>query len=285
MRAARSIIVICLFVCAAQSLPAPAPAADTTTDDVLQRAHAWARFGTGSWRQVRILTETFDEQGNVTSSSVTDNLTTLEKVDPEGVTLRMEVTVEVAGQKFPSPPQIIQQGFAGESLGQTVSIKPLDDETLTVDGREIPCRAQQIEILGGGNKETIQISYVPDETPTILRRKSTTSDTTSGATTQESVAEVFALDKRLRLLGEAIERRGYRMRQVLKTGRGTTTTWSDHVAGVPGEVVAHSSQKFDEQGRMVRRTTMELVDFRAEEAEGDLGDLSRRTRRQQRRSR
>lgn len=283
MRFSRLILGVCLVVCTAHCLPAPA--ADTTTNDVLQRAHAWARFGKGSWRQVRILTETFDESGNLTSSSVTDNVTTLEKVDPEGVTLKMEVTVEVAGQKFPSPPQTVQQGYAGESLGQTVSIKPLDDETLTVDGRAIPCQSQQIEILGGGNKETIQISYVPDSTPTILRRKSTTSDTSNGETTQESVAEVFALDKSLRLLGEAIERRGYRMRQVLKTGRGTTTTWSDHVAGVPGEVVAHSSQKFDAQGRLVRRTTLELVDFAAEEGTEDFGELSRRYRRQQRRAR
>ncbi len=50
---------------------------------------------------MRILTETFDEEGNVTSSSVTDNVTTLEKVEAEGVTLKVEVTVEVAGQTIP----------------------------------------------------------------------------------------------------------------------------------------------------------------------------------------
>ncbi len=284
MRGGRLFAGFC-FVCFVAWATQGLAAAENDDADVLQRAHAWARFGEGSWRHVRILTETFDEEGNVTSSSITDNVTTLEKVEPEGVTLKVEVTVEVAGQKFPSPPQIVQQGYAGETLGQTVSIKSLDDETLTVDGREIPCQAQQIEILGGGNKEVIQISYVPDSTPTILRRKSTTSDTSSGETTQEAVNEVFALNKRLRIVGEAIERQGYRMRQVLKTGRGTTTTWSDHVADVPGEVVAHASQKFDEQDRLVRRTTLELIDFRAEEGTWDYGDLSRRQRRQQRRNR
>jgi hypothetical protein len=259
-------------------------AANTSTDDALQRGHVWARFGVGAWRHVRILTEMFDDQGKVTSSSVADNVTTLEKVGPEGVTLKMEVTVEVAGQKFPSPPQIVQEGYAGETLGQTVSIKPLQDETLTVDGREIACHSQQIEILGGGNKEVVQISYVPDSTPTILRRKSTTSDA-RGETTQEAITEVFALDKRLRVLGEAIERRGYRMRQVLKTARGTTTAWSDHVDNVPGEVVTHTSQKFDPGGRLVRRTTLELVDFGTDKPAPDSSELSRRQRRQQRRGR
>jgi hypothetical protein len=263
--------------------PERAPAAET--DTILQRAHAWARFGKGSWREVRVVTENFDELGNVSNSSVADSVTTLEDVTPEGVVLKVEVTVEVAGQKFPSEPQLVQQGYAGETAGQTVSIKPLDGETLTVDGREIPCQSQQIEILGGGNKEVIQISYSPGTTPTILKRKSTTSDATSGKTVQEAVTEVFALDKRLRVLDEPRERRGYRMRQILKTDRGTTTAWSDHSADIPGEVVAHSSQKFDEQGRLVRRTTLELVDFGGEADDRGFRDLSRRQRRQQRRGR
>ncbi len=282
VREARSICAALVAACAMHA--GAAVAANTSTDDALQRGHAWARFGVGAWRQVRILTETFDEQGQVTSSSVADNLTTLEKVGADGVTLKMEVTVEVAGQKFPSPPQFVQEGYAGETLGQTVSITPLGDEKLTVDGREIACRSQQIEILGGGNKEVVQISYLPDSTPTILRRKSTTRDA-RGETMQEAISEVFALDKRLRVLGEAIERRGYRMRQVLKTARGTTTAWSDHVDNVPGEVVAHTSQKLDSEGRLVRRTTLELVDFGTENRDPDASELSRRQRRQQRRGR
>jgi hypothetical protein len=268
-----------LAVCGWTCLAGLAQAADTP--GVLQQAHAWARFGKGSWRQVRIVTENFDAEGKVTSSSTTDNTTTLEEVTPEHVTLKVEVTVEIAGQKFPSPPQLVQQGYAGETAGQTVSIKSLGGELLTVDGREIPCEAQQIEILGGGNKEVIQIAYAPRMTPTILKRKSTTSDATSGKTMQEAVTEVFALDRRLKVLDELGERRGYRMRQVLKSDRGTTTTWSDHVHDVPGEVVAHSSQKLDEQGRLVRRTTLELVAYGVE---GDDGyrELPRRGRRHKR---
>ena len=260
-------------------------AAEIDVNDVLQRAHSWARFGKGSWRRLRIVTENFDEQGTVTSSSIADNLTTLEEVTREAVTLRVEVTVEVAGQKIPASPQVVKHGYAGETAGQTVSFKPLDDETLTIDGQEIPCQSEQIEILGGGNKEVIQISYSPGTTPTILRRKSTTSDTASGETVQETVSEVFALDKRLRLRNEKRERRGYRMRQVRKSSQGTTTTWSDHTPEVPGEVVAHSSRKFDDQGRLVRRTTLELVDYGVKEGGIKFRELSRRERRRQRRGR
>ncbi len=283
MKAVKSIAACFLVVGAVICLVDRAAA--TEVSDVLQRAHAWAHFGEGSWRRLRIVTENFDEQGNVTSSSVTDNLTTLEKVTLEAVTLKVEVTVEVAGQKFLAPPQVIQYGYAGETAGQTVSFKPLDDETLTVDGQEIPCQAEQIEILGGGNKLVIEIRFAPGTTPTILKRKTTTSDAASGKIVREIVSEVFALDKPVQLHNEKRERRGYRMRQVLKTAQGTTTTWSDHVPDIPGEVVAHASQKFDNQGRLVRRTTLELVDSDVTEGGIQFRDLPRRVRRQQRRSR
>jgi hypothetical protein len=252
------------------------------TEAVLQRAHAWARFGKGSWRQARIITESFDAKGNVTDASTTHNRTTLDDVAADHVTLKVEVTVEVAGKKFPSPAQLIQQGYAGETVGQTVSIKPLDSEPLTVDGREIPCQAQQIEILGGASKQVIEIKYSPRVFPTILRRKSTTSDVTSGRTIQEALTEVYALDKQLRVLDEPIEKRGYRVRQVLTTDRGTSTTWSVHAHDVPGEVVAESTQKFDDSGRLERRTRLELVGYGVEGDDDPYQDLPRRKRRHKR---
>ena len=123
-------------------LAAAAVASDDNSVLVLQQAHAWARFKAGAWRHVRIVTDSFDEQGQVANSSTTDNVATLEEVTPDHVTLKVEVTVEIAGQKFPSQPQILQQGYAGETIGQTVSITPLDGERLTVDGREIACEAR-----------------------------------------------------------------------------------------------------------------------------------------------
>ncbi|MGD9721636.1 MAG: hypothetical protein AB7O59_05890 [Pirellulales bacterium] len=282
MRKARLNVAVFVVAAALTCLCTVAVAAEAP--DVLQRAHAWARFGKGAWRRVRIVTENFDVAGRVVNSSVADNLTTLEEITPEGVTLKVATTVEVAGQSFPSPPQTVHQGYAGESIGQTVSRKSLSDETLTVDGRDIPCQAQQIEILGGGNREVIEISYSPAITPTILRFKSTTSDPASGRTVAEALSEVFALDKRVRVLDEPDERRGYRMRQILKSDRGRTTTWSDHVADVPGEVVSHTAQKFDEQGRLIRRTTLELVDYGLDDERGGR-DMTRRQRRQQRRAR
>ncbi len=169
-------------------------------DSLLQKAHAWGRFHPGAWRYVQIITENFDGDGRLVrlESTHADNLTTLEEVTGDHATLRVEVTVEIAGQRFPSQPQIIKQGYAGENVGQRVSIKALDPEAVTVDGRQIRCETEQIEILGGASKETSLISYAPRLTPAILKRRSTTSDVASDKTTGESYSEVYALDRPLR---------------------------------------------------------------------------------------
>lgn len=236
-----------------------APAAER--DAILQRAHAWARFDTGSWRTVRIVTQSFDEQGNPTDSSITDNKTTVQEVTPKHVTLKVEVTVEVAGQRFGSQPQIIKQGYAGETVGETVSVKPLAPETITIDGQQVRCETEQIEIQGGVTREVSLISYAPQHFPAILKRKSTMRDAADTKTMHEATSEVKAVDMARRVLDERVPKDAYLVRQEQRNDRGVTTTWSWHVPEVPGEIVDQCSKKLDALGRLVRRTTLELVGY------------------------
>ena len=260
-----------------------APAAEH--DTILRQDHAWARFGKGSWRKVRIVTQSFDEQGNPTDSSITDNKTTVEEVTPERVTLKVEVTVEIAGQRSPSQPQIIKQGYAGETIGQTVSVKSLAPETITIDGQEVRCKTQQIEIQGGVTHEVSRISYSPEHFPAILRRESTMRDAAGTKTMQQATSEVKALGMARRVLNERVPKEAYLVRQEHKNDRGVTTTWSWHVPDVPGEIVDQCSKKVDTQGRLVRRTTLELVGYGTGPSDEDdsFRDGSRRARRARRR--
>ncbi len=272
------LIAVCLAAMLISTLwPQPASAAEPS---LLQQTHPWGRFAKGSWRRVIIVTETFDEQGKLANSSTTDSKTTLEEVTPERVTLRVEVTMEVAGQRIPSQPQVVKQGYAGESIGQTVSLKPLGGETIVVEGREIPCQSEEIEIAGAAGKEVTQISFANLPTPLVLRRKSTTTDPASGKTSQESTSEVWAIDKPVHVLDDI--QNGYAVRVVQKNEHGVTTTWSDNVPSVPGEVVSQSSRKLDSQGRIVRRSTTELVGYGAEGESSSREPVRRPSRRTKR---
>jgi hypothetical protein len=82
----------------------------------------------------------------------------------------------------------------------------------------------------------------------------------------------MATDLPLRVLDQTMS--AYLVRHLLKNDRGTTTTWSFQVDDVPGEVVAHSSKKVDNEGRLVRRSTLELVAYGG----GDDDDSQRSSR-------
>ncbi len=288
LRASKLILLGLVVLVGLLAASARAPAAELNA--LLQQSHPWARFGQGAWRQVRIVTQSYDEGGQLSDTSVTDNKTTVVEVTPDRVTLEVEVTVEVAGQRFPSQPQIIKQGYAGETLGEMTSAKALDPETITIDGQEIRCESQQIEIVGGVTREASVISFAANRQPAVLRRKSTMSDAAGTKMMQEVTSEVKSLDMARRVLGEREPRTAYLVRLEQKNDRGTTITWSWHVPDVPGEVVDQCSKKIDEAGRLVRRTTLELVGYgRSEvdevETQGKFGEPSRRSRRQQRRGR
>jgi hypothetical protein len=259
-------------------------------DDLLWQAHPWARFGKGAWRHVRIVTENYDAEGKLTDGSLTDNKTTVTDVTPERVTLQVEVTVEVSGQKFPSQPQIIAQGYAGETLGKIAPAKTLEPQTLTIDGREIRCEARQLDISGGVTNERTQIVFAAGHHPAILRRQSTLRETGDGKELQEITSQVMSLNMIRHLVGQEKPQSVYLVRTSQKNDRGTTITWSWHAPDVPGEVVDECSHKTDAEGRVVRRTTMELVGYgHGEPVEVETEDTSdapsRRIRRQQRRAR
>jgi len=246
---------------------------------LLRQAHAWGRFPQGAWRQVRIVTESFDGDGHLTDASTTDNTTKIEEISPERIALKVEVTVEFAGQQFPSQPQIIRQGYAGEGVGQSVSITPVRKESIVIGGRELACRTEQVEIIGGQSKEVSLISYSRQPAPRILKRRTTTSDLASGKTMHEAISEVTKLDETYTVLGEP--KRAYRVRLVQKNDRGTTTTNSVHVPEIPGEVVHQSYEKMDSGGRLERRTTLELISYGVDQDDThrDAGRRKRRAKR------
>ena len=228
------------------------------------------------------MTENFDNDGKLANTSVSLNKTTVDEITPDRVTLKIESTLEVAGQRIASPAQQIKQGYAGEQVGQSVSVTKAQGVPVVVDGLEIPCETRQVEILGGATKEVNLISFTSQSKPKVLRRRSTTSDVASSNVTQEATSDVVALDLPLRVLDET--KTAYLVRQVHRSDRSTTTTWSFQVDDVPGEVVSHSSKKLDAQGKVVRRSTLELVGYGDETADSYSDGVRARARRHKRAS-
>ena len=68
---------------------------------------------------MRVVTESLNAQGNVESVNTTDIKTTLTQLESSSYTLKVEVTVEVAGRRFAAEPKLVKQGFHGEVARST----------------------------------------------------------------------------------------------------------------------------------------------------------------------
>ncbi len=114
----------------------------------------WGRFGVGSWKQTRIVSEALDDTGKVTSTSSTDVRTLITKVDLHHVTLRINVTVEAGGKHYDAEAQTVQHGYYGEGPGQIVRLRELGKTDVTIDSISYPCQMREA-VMDDGRQKTV----------------------------------------------------------------------------------------------------------------------------------
>lgn len=263
-----------LFLFCATSVLVSAPAAAWAQPESSALIHhPWGRFAPGAWKLVRVVTETLDEKGKVASASTTETKTTLLAVDDQGVTLRVEVTVDVAGKRFDNEPQVVKQGFHGELPNHTVEVKEAGHTSLTIGQRKIPCEVRQVRMSQGNHQTVTKVFSSELVAPHVLRRESVTTDVKNDVKLSETVMEVLALDMPWKVLAE-IKSSAY-TRTVSTHSGGTTTTFAVTSDDVPGAVVCHSSKELDPNGRVVRRSALELVDYGLESSSERMGLFQR----------
>ncbi len=225
---------------------------------VSARHNAWARFQSGAWKLVRVSTETLDDSGRVVSTNVTETKTSLTKLEGECVVLEVEVGVEIAGKQFDGLPQCVKQGFHGELCGGDVKLQPSTSAELTIEDRKIACRSQQIEISTSVGRTSVSLCYSDSLAPFILRRDSKTKDT-ADKVISETLSEVIALDMPQRVLTEI--KNVSCIKTVQKSSKGTVTTLAMSSPDVPGGVVSQTTKEMDPAGRLIRRSTLEVVSY------------------------
>jgi hypothetical protein len=249
------ILLISLIV-----LAATLPAGDCAGQEpaLLQQQHPWTRFPVGSWKSVRVVSETLDDKGIVANVIRTETRTTLVAADAQGYSLRIESTVEVAGKRFASQPQIVKHGYYGESAGQPVTVKKLADEELVIDGRSVPSEVRQATFAADGVTRSSKIYFSSKISPYQLRRETTTEGVPEEQGIKTTV-ETVALGLPQKVLSE-VQPAAY-VKTTRQSPQGTKVTLEVHCDNVPGGVVSHSSSDTDASGNTIRRSTLELIDY------------------------
>jgi hypothetical protein len=140
---------------------------------------------------------------------------------------------------------------------------------------------REFEIVDKDQQRRVVVFYNSDVSPVVLRRRSVVRTQDGAKQTVETEQEVLALSTPRQVLKQMLP--ASLVRTVQKTDSASITTTAVVVPDVPGGVVSSTSQEQDAQGKLVRRTTLELVDWGAKAEPNDSPNLTRREMKRQRR--
>jgi hypothetical protein len=225
---------------------------------ITRERHPWAVFGQRSWKLVKVTTETFDAEGKSTGTSVTETRSTLVGVDATSYELQIDVTVEVAGKRFASPPRVTRHGLNGEGEGQTAIVRRLGETVLKVGERPFRVQNAEIEVSDKDLRKVTQLSYAGGVQPYVLSRRSVTHDA-AGKLQQETIVQTKAIQVPKSVLGA--RRLTWETTTTQKHPGGTIVTDEVHCFDVPGGVVEHTSVERDDKDKLLRRSKLELVNY------------------------
>lgn len=245
-----------LFAWLAACLTLPLGLARAQQPWIAPRAHhAWGRFPVGSWKRVHVTTTSYGPTGGVTSESTTSTRSELEAVDDQGFTLRVEVTVEVAGKRFEAEPKRVRQQFSARPDATTrtgTRTVMIGDQELAVEVHEWSKEFEQTRL---SNRLYVS-SGCP---PYVIKRYTKATGGPQQMALFETWVDVIALNEVQRVLGEA--RRVWQVRTVHESEEEKSTVTEMHCADVPGGVVSHESKLTDKMDNLVQASNLKLVEF------------------------
>jgi hypothetical protein len=247
--------------------------------------HVWGRFGVGTWKRVKIITETLNGKGQVVDTTTTETKTTLVRADAHRLSLKIDVTVNVAGKRFEGQSQMIECGYYGESLNEPSDVRSIGSTQLTIDGRRIPCQIRQVTLSTGNQRQIVRLFLSDDIEPYVLKRETALvrDDNAAPATTNpETTAEVISLDMPYSVL-RGVKPASFE-RTIQRTAKGTNISLDVTCVDVPGAIVARATKELDERGTVTRRSMLELIDYQVV-SDDDNDDSRVMTRREARRAR
>ncbi len=222
--------------------------------------HAWGRFKVGSTKHEKITTQSYDASGKLETTSVADQKSILTAVEKDSYTLRIETTVEVAGSQVQSTTTLrrgLNEVEFSESSGSTATIVEQGASNVIVDERPISCQLYQA-VSTGKIERTVTTLFYSERAPHLLKSEVTRVPLTGG-TPSRTTFEVLSLDIPWKVGAElhasAIGR------TIRRHAKGRVVRWSVIVADIPGGIVAESTKELDIQGRLLRRSVLELLDY------------------------
>ena len=111
----------------------------------------------------------------------------------------------------------------------------------------------------------------------MLKRQATTTDLETGEILTQSTLNVLSLDRQCDIPWR--RKRAAHIETVSTHPKGSTVTRAMTSTEVPGGVLCHTSEEHDAKGRLIRRSTLQLVAYGADNNEEYSAEFKRLPRR------
>jgi len=182
-------------------------------------------------------------------------------VEEDHVTLEVEATVEMGGKQLAGPRQTVKEDFYGEAFSETDHrvVNMLAAEKATIENEEYPCRVRQVETSDGNFRTTSTIYYSTERTPYVLSVQRKTFDIATKAEINATTAKVIALNWPFRVLDQV--RTVATIEKITQSEKQTRRSLIFTCHDIPGGKVAEMTKELDPDGRIVRRSLLEVVDY------------------------
>ena len=216
---------------------------------------AWARFGSGAWKTVRIVHKSFDESGALAKQGAMVTQTEVARVTRRSFSLQVTTTTELLGQWLPSDPQLIERNF-GDPSPLTTSV---GEDAVTIKGRNFPTQVVQTVTDEADLQRTSTVHLCKLTNPQVLKRVTVAKDPRNDQVKSHTTVTVTELDKTVDVLGEL--KSCWTVTTVIKVGEKTVTTTETHCSDVPGELVSRTTEEHNASGQLIRRSELELVGY------------------------
>jgi hypothetical protein len=227
------------------------------------------------------VTQSFDEHGKSLGTTTTVERVMLVRIRRGYAILQIESVLEVGGKTFDSPIRIVSQGYHGEEIGNRTFMQELGTGNTYVEGKPISCQVRQYEIKSEDQHKLVKVYYSNKIPPYILRRETIATVGEDKQPTYLNELQVVALDRPHQVFDEI--KTTSHLKTTKKNGKSATTILSIHAGDVPGEIVSYRSDEKDDAGKLIRQSTMELVDYGYSAPDEELENTQRRTRRKDKR--
>jgi|GEM_PF-4488635 len=222
------------------------------------KQHPWASFEPGAWRELQIVSEAYDEAGQVVNRSVTQQKEVLEAVDDEKYVLKVQATVDLSGKRIVGDWKTRVSHLSVDGAGPLVDSRRLADQAWSLAGRTTDCQVWELRYRDGARKLKDRLFYHPQQFPFVWRRETFSEEQTQDAEA-ERVMEMVATTLPYQLGEQLLECSC--LRTLRHRAKGDTVRLAFLSSAVPGGEVSAWFTDTDAAGRRVRSSAAQLLTF------------------------